>query len=86
MENQLTFRLPHEIARALARRAQERRVPKSLVVREALEAYLGTSGAGAEGVDARHRIAPFVGALTLDRAAIDRDAIARQIRRRNWRS
>jgi predicted transcriptional regulator len=86
MENQLTFRLPREIARALARRAQERRVPKSLVVREALEAYLGTSGAGAEGVDARRRIAAFVGAVALDRAAIDRDAIARQIRRRNWRS
>jgi hypothetical protein len=86
MEEQVTFRLPREVARALARRAQERRVPKSLVVREALEAYLGTGGTGAEAVDPRQRIAPFVGAVTLDRSAIDRDEIARQIRRRNWRS
>jgi predicted transcriptional regulator len=86
MEDQVTFRLPREVARALARRAQERRVPKSLLVREALEAYLGTAGTGAGAVDPRQRIAPFVGAVTLDRAAIERDAIARQIRRRNWRT
>lgn len=86
MEDQLTFRLPREVARALARRAQERRVPKSLLVREALEAYLGASGAAAEGVDPRHRIAPFVGAITLDRAASERNAIAKRIRRHNWRS
>jgi hypothetical protein len=40
MENQLTFRISHEIARAIARRARERGVPKSQVVREALRVYL----------------------------------------------
>ncbi len=86
MDDQLTFRLPRAVARALARRARERQVPKSLLVREALEAYLGAPGGTAEPVDPQVRIAPFVGAVTLDRAAIDRDAIARQIRRRNWRT
>lgn len=61
-------------------------MPKSLLVREALEAYLGASGPAAHAGDPMRRIAPFVGAVTLDRAAIERDAIARQIRRRNWRS
>jgi len=86
MDDQLTFRLPREVALALARRARERRVPRSRLVREALEAYLGTAGAPAAGISPRQRIAPFVGALALDRAAIERDALARQIRRRNWRA
>jgi predicted DNA-binding protein len=37
---QVTFRLPRRLARALARRARERGVPKSHLVREVLEAYL----------------------------------------------
>jgi predicted transcriptional regulator len=87
MNNQLTFRLPREVALALARRARERRVPKSRLVREALEAYLGTAAAPASrDVPPLQRIAAFVGALALDRAALERDALARQIRRRNWRS
>ena len=87
MDDQLTFRLPREVALALARRARERRVPRSRLVREALEAYLGTpAGVAAAGIPPRQRIAAFVGALALDRAAIERDALARQIRRRNWRA
>jgi hypothetical protein len=86
MNDQLTFRLPRAVAQALARRARERGVPKSLVVREALDAYLGTAEAPAARVPPRQRIAAFVGALSLDRAAIERDELARQIRRRNWRS
>ena len=88
MNDQVTFRLPRAVAQALARRARERRVPKSLVVREALEAYLGTpsSDAPAAGGSARQRIAAFVGALRLDSTAIERDPLARRIRRNNWRS
>lgn len=40
MEDQVTFRLPRAVARVLARRARERGVPKSQLVREALETYL----------------------------------------------
>jgi hypothetical protein len=31
------------------------------------------------------RVMPLVGALALDRAEIERDAIARQLRAHNWR-
>ena len=85
MEEQVTFRLPREVARVLARRARERGVPKSQLVREALTNYLASAGAETGPIDARQRIAPFVGAVTLDRAAVERDALARRIRRHNWR-
>jgi hypothetical protein len=87
MRDQLTIRLPREVAQALARRARQRRVPKARLVREALETYLGTGGAAAGGgaLDPRERIAAFVGAVTLSRSATDRDVIAKRIRRHNWR-
>ena len=85
MDTQLTFRLPRDVARALARRARERRVPRSHVVREALEAYLAVPAPGPSPLLVRERIAPFVGAVRLDPAAFERDAIMREIRRRNWR-
>jgi hypothetical protein len=85
MESQVTFRLPRDVARVLARRARERGVPKSQVVREALETYLAGPAAESGPIDPRQRIAPFIGAATLDPAAIERDAIARQIRQHNWR-
>lgn len=40
MKDYLTLRLPKELARALARFARLRRVPKSAVVREAVAQYL----------------------------------------------
>jgi hypothetical protein len=40
MTTHLTLRLPTDLARALARLARERRVAKSLVVREAVARYL----------------------------------------------
>ncbi len=85
MEEQVTFRLPRDVARVLARRARERGVPKSQLVREALATYLGSSTAEAGPIDVRQRIAPFLGAVTLDRAAIERDALAQRIRQHNWR-
>ncbi|MFN2564379.1 MAG: ribbon-helix-helix protein, CopG family [Gemmatimonadaceae bacterium] len=83
-DDQLTFRLPRELARALARRARERRVPKSQLVREVLEAYLAGAPAP-DAAEAWRRVAPMVGALALDQTAIERDEIAAQIRAHNWR-
>ncbi|HEX9581649.1 MAG TPA: CopG family transcriptional regulator [Gemmatimonadales bacterium] len=85
MENQVTFRLPREVARALTRCARERGVPKSLLVREALAAYLATPGAAAGAGDARARITPFLGVVALDRSGLEREALARRIREHNWR-
>lgn len=85
MDEQLTFRLPRDVARLLARRARERGVPRSQLVREAVAVYLARPAAETGPIDRRQRIAPYVGAVTLDPAAIERDALARQIRRHNWR-
>jgi hypothetical protein len=82
-DSQLTLRLPRDLDRVLARRARERGVPKSQVVREALQAYLA---AGNEGGDAAwQKAAPLVGSLALDASAVERDAIAAQVRAHNWR-
>jgi hypothetical protein len=82
-DDQITLRLPRALARALADRARKRAVPKSLLVREALEAYLGAP-ASREGA-AWQRVGEMVGSLTLDPAAIERDALAQQLRVHNWR-
>jgi hypothetical protein len=84
MTTQTTFRLPTALALALARRASERGVPKSRLVREALEQYL----AGSAPLDAgrvRERTAPYLGAIRLDAARPGDDPGARLIRERNWR-
>lgn len=80
--SQTTFRLPDSLSRALARHAAERRIPKSQVVREALEAYLA---APAQPVAdrVRERSAPYLGALSLRHHPSD--PVARLIRTRNWR-
>jgi len=44
MDDHLTLRLPRALARALARWARERRMPKSQVAREAVAAYLAVPG------------------------------------------
>ena len=83
-EDQLTLRLPRELARALAQQARERGVPKSQLVREALQAYLAGPPTD-DPTAAWLRVAPMVGSLSLDASAIERDALARQVRAHNWR-
>ena len=83
-EDQLTLRVPAALARALTQRARERDVPKSQVVREALERYLGE--APVEHPSAVwERAAAYVGSVSLDRGSTTRDALAAQLRAHNWR-
>jgi hypothetical protein len=84
MEEQLTFRISRELARALARRSRERAVPRAQVVREALVAYLGGGPVPQQGA-AWQRVRGLVGALALDPAAAEADVLARRIRAQNWR-
>lgn len=84
METQTTFRLPTPLAQALARLARERGVPKSQLVREALEQYLA-QGEPLTPNQVRERTSPYIGALRLDAAKIRSDPGARLIRERNWR-
>ena len=83
-DTQLTLRLPRELQRVLARHARARGVPKSQLVREALQAYLAQGPEA--GVDSLwQRVTPLVGSLALDAAAIERDSIAARLRAHNWR-
>lgn len=85
-DDQLTLRLPRELARQLARRAREQRVKKSEVVREALQSYLAPEPLVATDPGAAwERVKHMVGAFPLDPDAIERDELARQIRDHNWR-
>lgn len=85
MAEQTSFRLPREMLRELARVAKMRGVPKSQLVREALELYL-TKPAAAEspGLSMRDRSAPFIGSINLSGPG-DAESIADRVRRRNWR-
>jgi hypothetical protein len=85
MDDQLTLRLPGDLARRLDSRAREAGVKRSAVVREALIAFLGPDGAPGKPLAVRERLAPFIGAIRLDRPALERDALARQLREHNWR-
>jgi hypothetical protein len=85
MDQQTTFRLPRTLAKRLADQAKRRGVPKSLVVREALEAYLGV-GVPVGGATLVREAAPeYLGSLALDREAVASDPVAAMIRERNWR-
>jgi len=84
MDDQLTFRIPRELSRALNRSARERRVPKSQLVREALRQYLAAEPQAEPG-EVWRRIEKYKGIVALDHAAIEADPIARQIRDHNWR-
>lgn len=84
MDEQLTIRIPREIAQALARRAKTRRVKRSLLVREALAQYLAEPDEG----DARavwERAKRYVGSTPLDHDAIRADPVASRIYEQNWR-
>jgi hypothetical protein len=84
MDEQVTVRLPRAMAQALARQAKARGVKKSLVVREAVAAYL----ARAQRVTPEQlwaRLQPFVGSVEGDWDAMMQDPIARQIYEHNFR-
>lgn len=85
MNDQLTLRVPADLARRLAARAKAAGVKRSQVVREALQAWLDTSAEPPRVSGVRERIAPYVGALSLDRASLERDDLARRLRSHNWR-
>jgi len=82
-DDQITLRLPADLARLLRTRAKAFGAPASQLVREALQAYLAEQSDSAG--TAWDRVAPMVGSVTLDRTAIKRDPIAAQIRAHNWR-
>ena len=82
-DNQITLRLPATLARKVARHARERGIPKSQVVREAIQTYLANPPEDA--ASAWSRVEAMVGTASLDRAAIERDALAAQLREHNWR-
>ena len=85
MADQTSFRLPTPLARALARAARARGVPKSHLVREALERYLADEEPADAPAVVRERSAPYIGAVRLDAGKVAADHTARMIRQRNWR-
>jgi metal-responsive CopG/Arc/MetJ family transcriptional regulator len=85
MDDQLTFRIPKELARVLNRSARERGVPRSQLVREALREYLGHRSAAPDRATILKRLEAYRGITALDPAAIEADPIARQIYEHNWR-
>ena len=85
MADQTSFRLPTPLARALARVARARGVPKSQLVREALERYLAEEEPERSPAAVTARSAPYIGAVRLDARALAHDPTTRMIRQRNWR-
>ena len=85
MDEQTTFRLPRELSRTLSKVAKERGVPKSHLVREALERYLYPEPTASGTRTVRERSAPFIGSVRLEQPASDADDLAGLIRAHNWR-
>ena len=85
MENQLTLRVPADLARRLAARAKAAGVKRSQVVREALQAFLSSTPELPRTNSVRERLAPYIGAVTLDAPSTERDELARRLREHNWR-
>jgi predicted DNA-binding protein len=85
MADQTSFRLPTSLARALARLARERGVPKSQLVREALELYLAEQEPAPSPTSVKERSAQYVGSVRLNSRAVASDPTTRMIRQRNWR-
>lgn len=66
MAGQTSFRLPQNMLRALNKLARQRGVPKSQVVREAIEQYLaGSSTNQTKAMSVRERSAPYIGSINL---------------------
>jgi hypothetical protein len=85
MAEQTSFRLPLETLRELGRVAKARGVPKSQLVREALELYLAKPApAESAGLSVQDRSAPYIGSINLSGPG-DAEGIADRVRRRNWR-
>ena len=85
MDDQTSFRLPREMLRELGRLAEERGVPKSQIVREALELYVSSPVTEPPVLTVRDRSAPYIGALDLTGPG-DAESVADRVRRRNWRA
>ncbi len=85
MDDQLTLRVPVELARKLDERARASGVKRSQVVREALHAFLDAAPVPARATSVRERLAPYIGAVSLDHATAERDELARRLRSHNWR-
>ena len=84
MESQMTLRLPRDMVRALSRRAKDRRVPRSQLVREALARYLAEPETMSDE-EFEARLAKYVGSVQGDQEAMLADPLARQIYEHNWR-
>jgi len=85
MEDQTSFRLPREMLRELGRLAKQRGVPKSYLVREALELYLASPATESPVLTVRDRSAPYIGSVDLTGPG-DAESVADRVRRRNWRA
>ena len=85
MDAQLTLRVPADLAKRLAARARQTGVKRSQVVREALQAFLATSGVAPRTTSVRERLEPYIGAVSLDAPALERDDLTRRLRSHNWR-
>jgi predicted DNA-binding protein len=86
MDDQLTFRIPKELARVLNRSARAGGVPRSLLVREALREYLHTGDKRPSRATILKRLEAYRGIAPLDMEALEADPIARQIHEHNWRA
>lgn len=85
MDEQTSLRLPREMLRELGRLAKERGVPRSQLVREALELYLARPAAESPVLTVRDRSAPYIGSIDLTGPG-DSESVADRVRRRNWRA
>ena len=85
MDDQTSLRLPREMLRELERLASERGVPRSQLVREALELYLASPSKESPVLTVRDRSAPYIGSLDLTGPG-DAEGVADRVRRRNWRA
>jgi predicted transcriptional regulator len=86
MASQTSIRLTPEMLRALSKLARQRGVPKSQLVREAIEQYLATEPAGnaALPMSVRERSAPYIGSIRLSKRD-ELDDVSARMRRQNWR-
>ena len=85
MDDQTSFRLPREMLHELGRLAKQRGVPRSQIVREALEIYLAAPAPESPVLTVRDRSAPYIGAVDLTGPG-DAESVADRVRRRNWRA
>ena len=85
MDAQITLRVPADLAKRLTARAKQAGVKRSQVVREALQAFLGTGVDALRTTSVHERLAPYIGAVALDAPALERDELARRLRAHNWR-